>query len=63
MPTLLTTKQVASKLHKSPKTIRAWIAKGELQAVVLPDGTYLVPEESLNGLFRNAHPKYNILTW
>jgi excisionase family DNA binding protein len=61
MPNFYTTKEVATKLHKSPKTIRSWIAKGDLKAVLLPDGTYLVPEESIHSIFRNAHPSYDIL--
>jgi len=61
MQKLFTTKEVGTQLHKSPKTIRAWIAKGELKALVLPDGSYLVPEESIQDLFRNAHPSYDLL--
>jgi excisionase family DNA binding protein len=63
VPTLYTVKQLTKIFNKSAKTIRAWIHKGTLKALVIPDGTYLIPEESVKAMFSNAHPDYNILTF
>ena len=59
MPDLYTPKELALRLKKSPKTIRAWIASGYLHCLKCPDGSYLIPEASVLEMLRPAHPKYD----
>jgi predicted site-specific integrase-resolvase len=62
MPNLLTVKETATIYKKSPKTIRSWIHDGTLQAIVLHDGTYLIPETAIKSCMRNARPDYDIIS-
>lgn len=54
VPGVLTPEQVATELQTSPRTVRRWIQRGELEAIVLPSGRVRVPIHALRRLPR-AH--------
>lgn len=47
LPTLLTTTEAALKLGVQPVTIRRWVRKGLLEAVVLPSGRLRFEESTV----------------
>lgn len=54
---LLTTRQAAEKAGKHPRTIVAWIRRGQLPAKKLPGnrGQYLISPDALESLLRKLY--------
>ncbi len=47
MTYLLSPREVAHLVGVSPRTVRRWAARGQLEAVRLPSGRWRIPEEAV----------------
>lgn len=46
MEALLTTRDIATRAHVDPSTVRRWVDEGRLDATVTPGGQYRFTEEA-----------------
>jgi excisionase family DNA binding protein len=47
---LYTVREVATILRVREETIRAWLRKGKMTGIKLPDGDYRIKESTVNGI-------------
>jgi excisionase family DNA binding protein len=52
LPNLLTTTEVATEFRVHPRTVRQWVDRGLLSAIVLPGGTKRYRREDVEAILR-----------
>lgn len=58
MSELLTVREIALRLKKTPKTIRSWISTGEIKGIRAGEhGNWMVCEEALADFLHPPHEK------